>query len=132
MVNLNRQGVVNLPRREPIFTPAWGWSIWIGGDWSNGMVYPDKYNSLPGAYALVSNPQKTLPREIPIITDKHEEATNLNLPLKTNISFPLIVIFAMLAVFKPENPMTDNRLLLNVYVGKLKNYCTNTCLVFHY
>ena|GEM_PF-1109775 len=32
--------MVNLPRREPIFTPAQGWSIWIGGDWSNGVVYP--------------------------------------------------------------------------------------------
>jgi len=40
VVNLNRQRVVNLPRREPIFTPAQGWSIWIGGDWSNGVVYP--------------------------------------------------------------------------------------------
>ena len=27
-------------RHEPIFTSANGWSIWIGRDWSNELVYP--------------------------------------------------------------------------------------------
>lgn len=40
MVNLNRQRVVNLLRRELIISSAQGWSIWIGGDWSIRLVYP--------------------------------------------------------------------------------------------
>ena len=42
MVNLNRQRVVNLLRRELIISSAQGWSIWIGGDWSIRLVYPTR------------------------------------------------------------------------------------------